>query len=165
MQDGLIFEESVQLAIKTIRQTPHHTLILTPFQLHFGRKTLTSIIKIIGQPECLLSNWMKTITKYILAHPAELHVFTVHESDGELATYLVVKEPKKRGRSVSENFTEYKFFETEIKPDSMKCRFKTNKSLTAVKETKHTVTTSDGKLIHKKLASNYKFSAIQEAGR
>ena len=35
----------------------------------------------------------------------------------------------------------------------MKCKFKTNKILTAVKETKHTVTTSEGKTIHKKLAS------------
>ena len=37
----------------------------------------------------------------------------------------------------------------------MKCRFKTNKTLTANKETKHTVTTSDGRTIHKKLASNH----------
>ena len=36
----------------------------------------------------------------------------------------------------------------------MKCRFETNKILTAVKETNHTVTTSNGKKIHKKLASN-----------
>ena len=36
----------------------------------------------------------------------------------------------------------------------MKCRFKTDKTLTAVKETKHTVTTSEGKVKHKKLASN-----------
>ena len=36
----------------------------------------------------------------------------------------------------------------------MKCRFKTNKILTAAKETKHTITTTDGKVIHKKLASN-----------
>ena len=36
----------------------------------------------------------------------------------------------------------------------MKCRSKTDKSLTAVNETKHTVTTADGKTIHKKLVSN-----------
>ena len=35
----------------------------------------------------------------------------------------------------------------------MKCRFKTNKILTAVKETDHTITTSEGNLIHKRLAS------------
>ena len=35
----------------------------------------------------------------------------------------------------------------------MKCRFKTNKPLTAVKETKHTITTSEGRIIHKNLAS------------
>ena len=36
----------------------------------------------------------------------------------------------------------------------MKCRFKTNKILTAARETKHTLTTADGKTIQKKLASN-----------
>ena len=35
----------------------------------------------------------------------------------------------------------------------MKCGFKTDKILTAIKETDHTVTTSEGKIIHKKLAS------------
>ena len=34
----------------------------------------------------------------------------------------------------------------------MKCNFKTDKFLTAVKETDHTVTTSEGRIIHKKLA-------------
>ena len=36
----------------------------------------------------------------------------------------------------------------------MKCKFKTNKILTALKETDHIVTTADGKVIHKKLESN-----------
>ena len=35
----------------------------------------------------------------------------------------------------------------------MKCRFNTTKMLTAVKETKNTVTTSEGKTKHKKLES------------
>ena len=35
----------------------------------------------------------------------------------------------------------------------MKCGFKTNKMLTALKETGHTVTTSEGRIIHKILAS------------
>ena len=36
----------------------------------------------------------------------------------------------------------------------MKCRFKIDKNLTAAKETKHTITTTEEKIIHKKLASN-----------
>ena len=35
----------------------------------------------------------------------------------------------------------------------MKCAFKTNKISTAVKETDHTITTSEGRVIHKELAS------------
>ena len=45
----------------------------------------------------------------------------------------------------------------------MKCGFKTNKILTAVKETDHTVTTSEGRVIHKKLASKpLKFQTLKK---
>ena len=127
LQDGLKFEESVCLAIKSIRQTPHSTLKTAPFQMHFGRKSRTSITNMIGQPNCLLSNWKRLITKHNLAQPAELQVFTINDSDGELADYLVLNESKKRCRSVSENFEEYQFFEKETNPNSMKCRVNTNK--------------------------------------
>ena len=150
LEDGLTFEESVARAIKTIRQTPHNTLKMTPFQLHHGRKPRTPITNLIGQPTCLLADWKKTLTNYILAQPAELQVFTVHDSDGELADYLVLNESRKRGRSVRGNFKSYQFFEKETKPNVMKCRFKNNKILTAANETKHTITTTDGKVIHKK---------------
>ena len=43
MADGLIFEGSVNLAIKTIRQTHHSKLNMTPFQMQFGRKPRTAI--------------------------------------------------------------------------------------------------------------------------
>ena len=153
LEDGLTFDESVNKAIKTIRQTMHNTLKMTPFQLHYGRKPRTPITNLIGQPACLLTNWKKTITNYILAQPAELQVYTIQDSDGELADYLVLNESRKRGRSVSGDFKSYNFFEKETKPNAMKCRFKTDKILTAAKETKHTVTTTEGKTIHKKLAS------------
>ena len=67
-----------------------------------------------------------------------------------MANYLVLNDTRKRGRSVSRNFEKYHFYEKENKPNSMKCGFKTNKILTAVKETDHTITTSEGKIIHKK---------------
>ena len=134
---------------------------MTPFQLHHGRKPRTPITNLIDQPACLLLNWKKT--NYILAQPAELQVFTIHDSDGELADYLVFNDSRKRGRSVSDNFKSYQFIEKETKPNAMKCRFINDKILTAAKETKHTITTTDGKTIHKKLASNLKFQPSKKA--
>ena len=150
----LTFEESVQLAIKKIRQTPHSKLNTTPFQMHSGLKPSTAITNMIGQPSCLLSNWKKTVTKYVLAQPTELQVFPIHDSDGEMADYRVLNENKERPRSVGQNFKQYQFYEKEDKPNAMKCRLKLNKTLTAAKETRHTITKADGKTIHKKLASN-----------
>ena len=104
MADGLIFEESVNLAIKTIRQIPHSKLNMTPFQMHFGRKPRTAITNLIGQPECLLSNWKKTLTYYISAQPTELQMFTINDSEGEMADYIVLNDSKKRARSVNPEF-------------------------------------------------------------
>ena len=68
---------------------------MTPFQLHFGRKLRTPITNMIGHPACLLSDWKKTLTNYVLAQPAELQIFTIHDSDGKLAEYLVFNESRK----------------------------------------------------------------------
>ena len=54
---------------------------------------------------------------------------------------------------MSPEFKQYQFFEKENNPNALICRFKNIKLLTGVKETKHTITTSEGKTIHKKLAS------------
>ena len=145
-EDGLTFEESVLMSIETIkpiRQSPHNTLKMTPFQLHHGRRPRTPITNLIGQPAC-----------YVLAQPAELQVFTIHNSDGELADYLVFNESRKRCRSVSNKLKNNHFFEKETNPNAMKSRFETNKSLTAAIESKHTITTTDGKTIHKELSSS-----------
>ena len=80
-------------------------------------------------------------------------MFTINDSEGEMVDYFVLNDSKKRARLVSPEFKQYQCFEKENKPNALKCRFKTNKLLTAVKKTKHTITTSEGKTIHKKLAS------------
>ena len=126
--DGLMFDESVDLANKTIRQTPHSKLNMTPFQMHFGRKPRTAITFLIGQPECFLSNGKETLTNYFSAQPTELQMFTINDSQGEMADYIVLNDSKKRARSVSPEFKQYQFFEKENKPNALKCRFKTNGS-------------------------------------
>ena len=52
MADGLILGASVNLAIKTIRQTPHCKLNMTSFQMHFGQRPCTALTNLIPQPEC-----------------------------------------------------------------------------------------------------------------
>ena len=58
---------------------------MTPFQMHLGRKLRTAFSNLIGQPSCLEPNWKKTLTKYVLGKPTELQIFTINDSDGELA--------------------------------------------------------------------------------
>ena len=80
-------------------------------------------------------------------------MFTFNDSEGEISDYIVLNDSKKRTRSVSREFEQFQFFEKENKPKALKCRFKTSKPLKAIKETEHTITTSEGRVIHKKLAS------------
>ena len=117
MADGLKFEDSVQLAIKMIIQTPHSRLNMTPFQMHLGRKPRTALTNLIGKPECLLSNWKRTLTNYISAQLTELQVVTINDSEGEMADYMLLNDTRKRGRSVSRNFKKHQFYEKENKPN------------------------------------------------
>ena len=112
-------EEGVQLAIKTIRQTPHSKLNMTPFQMLFDRKPRTAITNLIGKPVCLLSIWKKTLTNYVSAQPTELQVFTINHSDDEMADYMVLNDSRKRARSVSWEVKQYHFFEKEVKPNTI----------------------------------------------
>ena len=121
MADGLTFGESVNLAIKKIRQNPHSKLNMTQFQMHFRRKPRTAITNLIGRPECPLSDWKKSLTNYLIAQPTELQMFTINASEGEMATIWSLTT-----RSVSREFKQYQFFEKENKRNAMKCRFKTN---------------------------------------
>ena len=114
MADSSTFGESVQLAIKTIRQTPHSRLKMTPFQMHLGRKPRTALTNLIDKPECLLSNWRRTLTNYISAQPTELQVVTINDAEGEMADYLVLNETKKKGRSLSQDLKTTNFMKRRI---------------------------------------------------
>ena len=85
---------------------------MTPFRMHLGRRPRTALTYLIGKPECLLSNWKRTITNYISAQPTELQVVTINDTDDEMADYLVLNHLGKMGRSVSWNFKKYQFHET-----------------------------------------------------
>ena len=77
--------------------------------MHFGQKPRTAITNLIGQPECILSNWKKTLTNYISAQPTELQMFTTNDSEGEMADYIVLNDSKKRARSVNPEFNSTSF--------------------------------------------------------
>ena len=124
LEESLTFEESVQLAIKT----PHNTLNVTSFQMHLQRKPRTANTNMICQPSCFLSTWKKTLTKYVLAQPTGLDVFTINDPGGKLADYLVLNDTRKRARLVSQDFKQYNCYEKETKSNAMKSRFETDKS-------------------------------------
>ena len=89
----------------------------------------------------------------------------MNDSDGEITDYMVLNDSKKRGRPVSWDLEQYQFFEKETKLNAMKCRFKTKKLLTAIKETDHIITTSDGKIVLKKIGVKTNKNSVLEKAR
>ena len=77
------------------------------------------------------------MTKYILAKPTELRIYyqRLRRRAGRLHGS---QRHKENNRLVSQDSKEYQFYEKENKPHTMKCRFKTKKIVTAVKETNNT---------------------------
>ena len=61
---------------------------MTPFQMFFGRKPRTAITNINRQPDRILANWRKTQTNYISAQPTDLQMFTIDDSEEEMADYI-----------------------------------------------------------------------------
>ena len=71
-----------------------------------------------------------------------------------MADCLVLNDTRKRARSDSRHFKEHQLCEEENNSNAMKCRFKTNKVSTVVKEIGQSVTMTEGRTKHKKLSSN-----------
>ena len=154
IEDGLPFNQSVIEAIKAIRMSTTQTTKQTPFQLHYGRKPRNAITNMTNTGTCLLSDWKKTLNKYVSAQPDVLQTYTVHDGEGKLADYMIIDTYRKRRASVSnENFTPYTFAEKKNQRDALKNPFETKNLQTAIAETEHTVTTDKNRVLHKKLIS------------
>ena len=77
------------------------------------------------------------MTKYILAQPTELRIYYQRLRRGAGRLHGSQRH-KENNHSVNQDSEENQFYEKENKPNTMKCRFKTSKILTAAKETNHT---------------------------
>ena len=149
--------ESLNKALYVLRFTIHSETKKTPFELHFGR-----------EPGTKLSNLKNAIS----VDSKGLSIYITCNSAGEITHHLVMSKKKtndpiyrrgmpftqkqKPSNTVSnEKNTTYPF--TFPEKAHTKCshgsKFK-NKPLMAVSGTKHTVTTDENKILHRKLISN-----------
>ena len=140
LNDGHTFNESLDKALETMRMTCHSTLKKSAFEMHFGRKPRSEINNYLGVEPKVTGN------QCVLAKPDTVAIYSFGDTD-----QLIMKTPRKSRKPVSKNLP---FYFLEKKP--IKNKFEgsyQNQPKKAITETEHTVTTEDGRVIHKKLIS------------
>ena len=134
----------MDLALNVMRTTPHTRLKKSAFELHFGREPNTEWSNMLKLDKT------KSITNnFISARPDTLQVYTF-SGEGGSSDHLPMKQKRKGAKPVSKY--PFQFFERKNQKGKFESPYSENLQ-TAVTGTKHTVTTSDNKIIHRKLIS------------
>ena len=140
---GERFGKALEIALEIMRKTPDTRLKKSAFELHYGRSPNTEVSNLLN-----LDN-LKTLTESsISAKPDTIQVYSFSGAGG-VSDQLPMK-PKKNDKGVSV----YSFLFLEKK--HQKSKFESaymDKPNIAMSGTKHTVTTPNGRVIHKKRIS------------
>ena len=143
LKAGERFGKALDIALEIMRKTPHTRLKKSAFELHYGRSPNTEVSNLLN-----LDSLKKLTENSISAKPDTLQVYSFSGAGG-VSDQLPMK-PKKNDKGVSN----YPFLFLEKK--HQKSKFESaymDKPNIAVSGTKHTVTTPNGRIIHKKCIS------------
>ena len=136
--------KALDLALNVMRTTPHTRLRKFAFELNFGREPNTEWANMLKLDKT------KSITNsFISARPDTLQVYTF-SGEGVSYDHLPMKQKRKGAKTVSKY--PFQFFERKNQKGKFESPYSEHLQ-TAVTGTKHTVTTSDNKIIHRKLIS------------
>ena len=132
--------KALDLSLDVMRKTPYTKLKKSAFELHYGRKPNTERTNLLN------SDNLKNLTKAsILAKPDTLLVYSF-SGVGGVSDQLPMKT-RKNDKGVSNQ--PFHFLEKKHQKSKSE-RVYSNKLKIAISETSHTVTTPNGRVIHKK---------------
>ena len=134
----------MDLALNVMRTTPHTRLRKSAFELHFGREPNTEWSNMLKLDK---TKWITS--NFISARPDTLQVYTF-TGEGGSSDHLPMEQKRKGAKTVSKY--PFQFFERKNQKGNFESPYSENLQ-TAVTGTKHTLTTSDNKIIHRKLIS------------
>ena len=133
----------MDLLLDVMRKTPHSRLKKSAFELHYGRKPNTEISNLLKP-----YNSKKLTNHSVLAKPDTLKLNSFNGAGG-VSDQLPMK-PKKNTKGVS-NYS-FLFLEKKHRRNKFEIAY-SDKPQLAVLGTKHTVTTPNGRILHRKMIS------------
>ena len=130
-------------ALDVMRKTPHSRLKKSAFELHYGRKPNTEISNLLNLDEI-----EKLTKRSVSAKPDTLQVYSFSGAGG-VSDQLPMK-PEKGAKGV--NNYPFSFLEKKHQRNKFESAY-SDKPHLAISGTSHTVTTPNGRVIHRKLIS------------
>ena len=140
---GESYGKALDISLDLMRKTPHTRLKKSAFELLYGRKPNTEISNLLNLDE------IGKLSKHsVSAKPDTLQVYSFSGAGG-VSDELPMK-PKKSAKGVS-NYP-FLFLEKKHQRNKFESAY-SDKPQLAISGTSHTVTTPNGRVIHRKLIS------------
>ena len=133
---GERLSKALDLSVDVMRKTPHSRLNKTAFELHYGRKRNTEISNLLK-----LDNLKELTNHSVSAKPDTLQVYSFNGAGASNYPFL--------------------FLEKEHQGNKFESAY-SDKPQLAVSGTKHTVTTPNGRILHRKMISQPISKVYQE---
>ena len=143
LKAGEGFGKAPDMSLDVMRKTPHTRLKKSAFELHYGRKPKTEISNLINLDEI-----EKLTKRSVSVKPDTLQVYSFSGAGGVL-DQLPMK-PKKGAKGVS--YYPVSFLEKKHQRNKFESAY-SDKPQLAISGTSPTVTTPNGRVIHRKLIS------------
>ena len=142
IEAGERFRRALELSLDVMTKTPDRRLKKSAFELHFGRRPNTEISNLLN-----LDNLEKLTKHSVSAKPDTLQVYSFSGAGG-VSDQLPMK-PKKNAKGVSSYLVISRKKHQRNKLESAY----SDKPQLAILGTKHTVSTPNGRIIHRKMIS------------
>ena len=143
LKAGERFGKALDMSLDVMRKTPHTRLKKSAFELHYGRKPNTEISNLLNLDEI-----EKLTKRSVSAKPDTLQVYSFSGAGG-VSDQLPMKS-KKGAKGVSDY--PFSFLEKKHQRNKFESAY-SDKPQLAMSCTSHTVTTPNGRVLHRKLIS------------
>ena len=161
LSEGVGLKEALIRALGNLRLTPHSKIKITPFELHFGRRPNTELRNLMAKGISNYSCWGKIIDQlkcpgYNVSEKPHSILIYAFSAGRQVDTLPFIQTPKSMERREHKRTPVSKYvLEKNARAKAYDHSYHLNPKR-VIAESKHTYTTEDNRIIHKKLSTRVK---------